>query len=374
MILSVAIALLLSLAACITSLDQEPSDFEDYLVVEGFINDDFGPHSFRVSRVSRFAGIRDGGATPLIDADVSIEDQNGQVTVLRRETVRRKDLFNEPPGCNIMINFVDVQTSYRTPGSFKGEVGNTYTLEIRTLDGKVYRSEPQTMQPTPPLEALDLAFKELPSLDDIVKPSGVEVLAIWQDPPEEANYYFWRINGTYRISTSEEGLPGGTCCFFDPTDNKERNCWIIERDLEGNEIAFSDDRVNGERISTKVAFIEDNGLRFASLTLPEEKLYHVEVEHYQVPEGAFNFYQNLNILDEIDGEIFDPPPLSIRGNIFNINDVREPVIGFFGAYSVQKKDIFISKELLKFRQRFTNPCGDCRIRAGAQVEVPEPYQ
>ena len=89
---------------------------------------------------------------------------------------------------------------------------------------------------------------------------------------------------------------------------------------------------------------------------------------------AFNFNERIATLAEINGEIFDSPPLSVGGNLFNIENPDEDVVGFFGAYSVQKRDIFIDKNMLSFVQPFPRPCGDCRIRAGAQLEIPEPYR
>ena len=359
-------------STCITRLDIEPSDFEDYLVVEGFINNEPGPHRFRITRVSRFSGVLDGGAILTEEAEVTITDQNGLSVPLRRKAVTRKDIFNaDPMGCSPGVLFVQVQTNYLAPEGFHGEVGNTYTLEIQTTDGKIYRSEPQTMRHTPPLDSLHLSFKKLPSLDPVVIPSGVEIFAIWQDPPGEDNYYSWIVNGIYRINTSDRG---DACCLFDPNDGGAGFCWILENDLPGNESAFPDSRVNGQRITVPIGFIEDDGIRFASDLVPANKLYYIEVEQYAITKEAFEFNERIKTLAEIDGEIFDPPPVGVRGNIYNIADPDEIVIGHFGAYEVQKKDIFLDASMLEFRQRFPRPCGDCRVRAGAQLETPGPYQ
>ncbi len=370
-----SVLLFILLSSCITRLDIEPSDFEDYLVVEGFINNEFGPHEFRVTRVARFAGVREGGAITTEEAEVRIIDQNGQSVSLETRSVQRKEVFNAlPEGCVPAATLVQVRTNYLTPDDFRGEPGNTYTLEVITRDGRTYRSEPQTMRTTPPIESLEVVFKELPSLDPVVIPSGVEVVASWQDPPNEENHYFWRVNGIYRINTSDAGLSGTVCCLFDPSDNGARDCWIYENNLPDNEIAFSDNRADGEMITKTVGFIEDDGLRFASSLVPPDKQYYIEVEQYAIPREAYEFNERIKTLAGIDGEIFDPPPLSVRGNLFNINDPEEIVIGYFGAYAVQKKDTFIPRSLLKFRQRYTNPCGDCRVRSGAQTQVPEPYR
>lgn len=374
------VALLITQSTCISSVDVKPSDFKDLLVVQGFINDDFGPHSLRITRVAQFSGTEDGGSVSIIeDALVTITDQDGQSTLLTRKILQRNELIlPDPPytsvPCVPRLTFAEIKTDYRTPETFKGEIGNTYTLEITTKEGQTFRSEPQTIQPTPPIDSLSLAFKTLPGLDPIVPESAVEIFSSWQDPSEADNYYFWRINGIYKISTPDRST-GDFCCAYDPRDGEADDCWIIEKNLIGNELAFSDERVNGQIATTSIGMIEDNGLRFAETGfVSADKQYYIEVEQYMIPEKAFRFNEKLKTLSEINGEIFDPPPLSIRGNVFDVNNSEETVIGYFGAYSAQKKSTFLNRSLLEFTQIFPQPCGDCRLRSGAQIATPEPYK
>ncbi|MEL7004280.1 MAG: DUF4249 domain-containing protein [Bacteroidota bacterium] len=367
--LIVSVALL---GNCVSPADIPLSEVPPLLVVEGFITDDFGPHEIRVTRLARFAGIRDGGSIEQVDASVSITDDLGNSVQLLRQNLQRKEIFNDPPeACVPNVTFAQVITDYRTPDSFKGEVGRSYTLEIET-DGRVYRSEPQTIVPTPIIDELSLSFLEIPTLNDAQPRSGVEIFAKWQDP-EEPSFYSWRVNGIYRVSTRNV-LGGVACCLYDPADNGAEDCWIIEPDIEGNVIAVNDRFFNGQQTTQKVGFIEDDGLRFANTEVPESKQYYIEVEQYRISEEAYNFYDRVTTISSIDGEIFDPPPLSISGNITNIEDPSETVIGFFGAFSVQRSDIFVDRKMLSFTQIFLRPCGDCRVRGGAQVEVPDPYK
>lgn len=356
---------------CISPLDQEPDDFTDYLVVEGFIDDDFGPHDLTITRISKFADVFAGGVILPIDAEVTIIDQFGVRTPVERQVVIKKENFNvASPGCVPGTRFVEVKTVHQTPPSFKGEVGNTYTLEIR-IDDKTYQSDPVTMLPTPPIESVEVRLKQLPSLDPSVIPSGIEVIANWNDPPEERNYYQWIVNGIYPISTPPIV---GACCLYDAFDGGESECWIIENDIEGNEIAFSDTDVNGQLTSLSVGFIEDNGLRFSSVSLPANKRYYLEVEQYSISEEAFGFFERIKTLSEISGDIFDPVAQSIRGNIYNVENNEEPVVGYFGAFSVQKKGFFVHDSTFTFRQPSKEACGDCRTRKGAQTEIPEPFR
>lgn len=364
------VTILLIQSTCITRLDVEPSDFEAFLVVQGFINDDFGPHDIRISRISTFAGTREGGSFRRIEgAEVRIMDQNGEVTVLESTKVIEK---RKQTPCGIVR--IEVTTDYLTPETFKAEIGSFYVLEIKTTENKIYRSIPQTVLPTPPIDSIFLDFKVLPSLDPVVPASGVEVSASWTDPVEEENFYFWRINGIYRIHTPDRSFEG-FCCPYDPLDGGSTICWIVEKNVLGNKLAFSDQRVNGQSITFPVGLIKDDGLRFGDRILsPDDKLYHVEVEQYGIPKEAFEFNEKVATLGEINGEIFDPPPLSVRGNIFNITDPEEVVIGYFGAYSVQRAGKFLNRSQLGFTQFFTQQCGDCRIRQGAQTETPEPFR
>ena len=366
------------LTSCIDPLNIDPGGVQDYLVVQGFINDDFGPHKIRITRVVQFSGSRTGGEVRIVDdAEVNIVDQNGNKTPLKRVSLMKKELIPPRPPtvpCIPRLTFVRIKTDYQTPEDFKGQVGNTYTLEITTKEGATYRSEPQTMLPTPPIDSLLISFKELPSLDPLMPGSGVEVFARWQDPVEEENFYFWHINGIYVIYTPDLG-DAIRCCPYDPRDGGEDVCWIVEKNIENNRLAFSDNQVNGQLVTAPVGLIEDDGLRFANreFVLPD-KQYYVEVEQYRIPEDAFKFNERANILGIINGEIFDPPPVNIGSNIRNITNPEEIALGYFGAFAKQTASTFIPRSLLKYTQRFPSPCGDCRVRAGAQVEIPEPYR
>ncbi len=361
------VAILLIQSTCLSPLDIEPSDFEDFLVVQGFIDDDFGPHDIRITRVAKFASVRAGGTVSIIEgANVQIMNQFGESAPLERVRVQEKRRAT----CGFQI--VTVTTDYRTLETFKGEIGSTYSLEIVTKEGLKNRSSPQTMLPTPPIDSLVVKYKELPGLDKIIPNSGVEVFASWHDPIEEENFYFWRLNGIYMLYTPDLS-DEIRCCLYD-TDGGAMRCFILEKNLLRNELAFSDRQVNGQIITLPVGFIKDDGFRFGDTSVPNDKLYHVEVEQYAIPQAAFEFNEKAKTLANINGDIFDPPPLSVGGNMFNINNPEERVIGYFGAYAKQTGEIFIPRSLLEFIHRFPDPCGDCRAFPGGQTEIPEPYK
>ncbi len=371
--------------SCITPLTDVVSEEDLVLVVEGFITDEPGPHDVQVTFFNPIdPNRRSTNAFPNVQVSV-IEVETQESTLLRRSTVTRKfydppdDLPPSPPECSIEPSFMDGQTPFQTPASFRGVVGNSYILEVRFGGDKVYRSEPQLMLPTPDIDSLLLDFVEIPTVERDRPGSGVEVYASWQDPPE-ANYYFWQLQGTYRIDTRFVPTPtevsNADCfCFFDIADDGLDGCWIVEPDLPDNEEAFSDIDVNGNEITLPIGIVVDDGVRFREgKDVDPQRLYHIEVAQYAMSEEAFLYKQRIEILKEIDGEIFDPAPLGIEGNLKNIEDDEELIIGFFGAYSVKKKGIFIEREMLDFIQiPSTQICGDCRVRDGSQLQTPDPF-
>ena len=134
-------------------------------------------------------------------------------------------------------------------------------------------------------------------------------------------------------------------------------CWIRESNIKGNVVAYSDANSNGQLTTLKVGFLQDNGLRFANTTVREDRQYYLELEQYAFGKEAFLFNQLIQSQKDIDGDIFDPPPAVVRGNISSTSNPEEDVIGFFGAYSVSKKSTFIPRDLLTEIQRWPNACG-----------------
>ena len=359
---------------CISPADINAVKPDAILAVNGFITDQPGPHGIRIDRLSRFTGVRGEEGTTRFEQNVRVRilDDLGRVTPVERVTITDKIVYDaDPPGCVEASEFITVlSTNYRTPKDFIGEVGRTYTIEIEENDGKMYRSTPQTMLPTPPINSIDFRFTEIPTTGTLR--SGVEVYAEFQDPAGE-NYYFWQVNGIYRIFTPQSNQPEG-CCLFDPVDQRADKCWILERNVSGNTLALSDRLFDGQTTRQLAGIVEDDGIRFANPTTGSEQQYHVELLQHNMSLEAFAYNERIGNLREINGELFDPLPISVGGNLYNVENPNDPIIGFFGAYSVQTKSMFINRDILSFVQPFPGPCGDCRVRPGAQVEVPEPYR
>ncbi len=371
--------MLIYYSACISPVDIDTDLKDDILVVEGFITDDFGPHEIAITRVAKFAGgIAGGTIFPVNDVEIYIVDNNGVRTELLQTDTTVKEIlqpvFSIPPVPQRTV-FRPVKTGYRTPFDFKGVKGNTYTLHFTLFNGRTYVSTPQTIPDGPELDSVILKYKMVPSTDPVVFDSGVDVLAKWQDLAEQDNYYSWQVNGIYLIETPlNEFLDPSRCLYDLDMSGCCNRCWITETNIIGNTLASSDINTNGQLITMKVGFIKDDGLRFANTTVDANKQYYVELEQLSTNKEAFRFNELIQSQIEIDGDIFDPPPAEVSGNITNVNNPDEKVIGFFGAHSITRKGAFIKRSILENIQRWPHACGDCSVRNGSSIETPAVYR
>jgi hypothetical protein len=78
---------------------------------------------------------------------------------------------------------------------------------------------------------------------------------------------------------------------------------------------------------------------------PDERLhveYSILVRQYAMNKGAFIYYQQLRNNSQNLGSIFGATPSQLKGNLHNVADPSEPVIGYMGAGSISQQRIFIA--------------------------------
>jgi hypothetical protein len=288
--------------SCIEPADIKGDYYEKALVVEGRITTDLGPHTIRITESARYGSIFDGVIEPVTTAQVTIRDSEGRSNLLTHT------------GFGL----------YNTEADFAGEVGKGYIIEKSGEIDSIY-----------PL------YKEIPFLSEggiLNYRTGVDIYGKYKKSDDAAKYYYWDYQSAFFIKTYPELFTVATrsgrvsapksCCS---------ECYRTESESDGAISAFP---VGSNATDAKLFFIEDNGYRFFSK-------YVMTIKRYSISREAFLFYDLIRQQQEINGEIFDPPPAALRGNILNIDDLDEIVVGYFLASDVQEKKVTINRSDLK---------------------------
>jgi uncharacterized protein DUF4249 len=335
--------------SCIDPLDIIIDKEVNILIVEGAITTQPGPHYIRLTRSAKYGSIFDGFVRPVKRAEVVIRDSDGNNYGLNE--------WVDPSGVSNGV--------YSTASSFLPKIGKSYTLLISTPDGKEYTSLPETIAKATEILELNAEFRSTPRADAAPQ-TGLDVYAIFQDSPETQNFYMWKNNGTYQINTFPENYVQMSIDGADFPAPKDccRTCWVNEQSADRSLQLLSDNNVNGNLVRDKAAFIEDDGNRF-------DDKYLVRIEQHTLSREAFQFFSLLQNQISINGDIFDPPPATIRGNMINLSNPDENVIGYFRASDVSVDSMFLTQDMLLEPGTLNTINDDCRLYNGGTTVKPD---
>lgn len=326
------------MTSCIDELNVETEEALRLLVVEGAIDTNYGPHRIKLSRSAKYGSILEDQIQKITGATVWVRDREGNQVFLT-ETI---------------------DGLYQTPSTFKGEVGNAYTLNITLLSGERYISTTEEIQAAPSIDDIII-------VNDNPFRSGVEAFVEWKDPADINNFYLLETDGVY-IVDARPWLFIGRGPFGNPTpmpkDCCER-CYVSEFSVDDELMLYKDNQSDGGVFRELAGFIPDNGRRFMEKYMLVVKLSSLTTE-------AFQFLDLVKEQLSIEGNIFDPPPATIRGNMINLDNPDEDVIGYFRASDVTTDTVFMNTNNLVDPVPTNWLDDDCRVLEFSTINKP-PY-
>jgi hypothetical protein len=301
----------LLLAGCLQPFNPpEISGGQGFLVVDGFLNAGGDTTTIRLSRSQNLA---DAEAPPSeVRAQVSIESDGG-VAYRLTET---------DGGRYLLTGFL--------PGT-----GQQYRLRIRTGGSQEYLSEYVPAKLTPPIDSV--SWK--------VNGDGVQLYVNTHNPAAATRYYRWEFTETWEFATPYSLLYTYRKGVQDFPGESTNVCWTStdSRNIVlGTSTRLSEDIIYEQPLTLLAPSSEKHQIRYSIL-----------VRQYGLTREGYDYWQNLKRNTESLGTLFDPQPSQVSSNIRSVNNPEETVLGFFSAYSVQEKRIFISRNELPNWRRIT---------------------
>jgi hypothetical protein len=308
-IVTILIALMLA-GSCVTKFQPEIDEYENILVVEGLLTDENRVNSVKLSR-TRQVGIG-GISSPVLGAQVSIEDNLGNVILLNEKTYG----------------------NYCTDSlTFRGVAGRTYRLKVNTGDEQ-YESASMLMQDVPPVGSL---YSEFRFEDDgyIYPPLySYKVYFDTWDTLNNCQYFRWTYEEVW-----EYHLP-----YHYPPESK-RICWLTE---QSTDIMIENTSAYKEVKIKKFPLVELDNRSDTKLFVK----YSILLKQYSISSEEHLYWDKMKKMINETGGLYDPFPMPLKGNIFSISDPLKPALGYFSVSSVATKRLFIHNDTIK------KPMGD----------------
>jgi hypothetical protein len=293
-----------TLFKCIEPFSPNIEKFESLLVVDALITDENSPNYVKISRTEQKAN---QAAVKVTGAQVTITDDLGTST----------NLTEKADGL------------YKTDSlTFRGEAGRTYTLHINTSDGTEYRSDACLMYPVQDIDSIYYKFDQ--QIVDNEEMKGINIY-LKSKATDLCGYNRWAFCEYWKIKvplfSQFEYINEDT---FDLLTTYKRICYASEK---SGEILI---RSSEEDIDFPVLFIP--GEKTPRLNVQ----YCIEIKQLSLSKDEYEFWNCMKQIGESGSNIFDKQPFQVSGNIYNISNPNQRVLGYFQVSAAKMRRKYIT--------------------------------
>lgn len=324
----------MGLYGCTEEFIPSTENFEDLLVVETTITDEFKFQKIKLTNTYTF---EDTLIRPVTNAKVFIKD----------------DLNQE-----YLFQYKEEDTAYLSIEKFKAESNKSYQLHIETAEGEKYKSTQVTL---PPISNVDLKL----SAQDVDGEFGATYKVSNESTNNDAIYYRYEYQEAYKVIAPDWGPVDGYIyreppytenyfyIYYLPREEQNRVCYTVKKSKEII-IANTNNQIENNVEDLLIKFYSQDNWRIAHR-------YALKVEQYVENLDAYNYYKNLKKISGNTSNSLSPTqPGYIEGNIQSVTSDRK-VLGYFDVASYSSERIFFNYDDLFPHQPKPNYYIDCNV-------------
>jgi hypothetical protein len=306
--------ILVGLNACVEEFNPViRSNSNSFLVVDGLISNKPGPYEVKLSLSSP---IQSPQFIPYSNAEVTLIEKDGNT----------ETLTETEPG-----------VYHTAENGMQGEIGKKYKIIITTADDEIYESEYQLLREPVGIEKVYAESQINQTEDDYNPDYGVQFFVDTELAKSDTNFLLWRLYGEYKYET-------------------DFKTWFVYENHQLSAFSNSD--------SIHVCYVKDNISSLFTMStedLAKPKIdrlplnfvytssrklsirYSLLVKQMTLDRESFIFYSELKDIIAQQESLYAEQPYQIRGNVFNINQPDEVVLGYFLVAGETEKRIFIDR-------------------------------
>ncbi len=219
-----------------------------------------------------------------------------------------------------------------------------YRLHVVLEDGREYASEwAEVRKPC----VVDDITHELDNMTGRVRFN----ITLHSDDGEK--YFRWYFDEDWEYASLYEATHKYVVDLEDPEDSGHMEeffrgegthyCWMSQ---QSTGLYFTTTR---DLDSDKVQ--EKNFYRVPAQSQRMSSLYSMNVKVESMTEDCYDYWKNVRTNSENLGDLFAPIPSEMRGNIYNLADPDETVIGYVNVSMIAQKRIFVDNEITGYYVR-----------------------
>ena len=282
----------------------------------------------------------------------NISDQEGYQTINISTTSNTENPQYIPiSGCDVIISD-DLGNIFQleelNPGEYRVwidqeylNVGKSYKIDITTPAGIEISSDYDTIPDCADIDSVYYIREDIPTTN-LDKPiQGIQFYTDFNGSDHHSKYYMYSIEETweYHARYPKMWLLEGAVYFsevlteIDPPDYSTFYCWKTQ--MVSDVFVLSTNNLSENKYSKFPLHYVKN---------TTEKLaygYSVLIKRYALSEPAYYYWTKIknNIIN--DGGLYEKQPELIKGNLYNLTNSNQEVLGYFFASSNKTKRTFV---------------------------------
>jgi len=221
-----------------------------------------------------------------------------------------------------------IDSSYLTAGA-------AFKIEIVTPEGIKITSDFDSISECPPVDSVYFLRKDLPTVDPQVFVKGIQFYCDLDGKNTDSRFYrieaieTWEYHADYPL----EWWYDGVVHHVFPPDYSRFVCWsnVLVKVIY---TLSTDNLVENKYHLFPLNFVDNHSSRLVYG-------YSLLINQYALSEAAYTYWDQLRINSSEDGGLYNKQPLAIKGNLHNISNPDQDVLGFFGVSSIKSKRIFV---------------------------------
>ena len=325
------ISLIISIVSCIEEYKPllEVKDVGKY-VIYGNIS---GQEGYQTINISTTSNTETPQYVPISGCDIIISDDLGNI-------FQSEELNNGEYGVWIDQEYLNVGTSYK--------------IDITTPDGIEISSDYDILPDCGDLDSVYYIREDKPTTNPDKPVQGIQFYADFNGSDHHSKYYMYTIEETWEYHArypKQWLLTGGyfheVLTEIDPPDYSTFYCWKTKMVPEVFVLSTNNLSEN-KYIKLPLHYVKSTTVKLAYG-------YSILIKQHALSEPAYYYWTKIknNIIN--DGGLYDKQPELLKGNLYNLTNPDQEVLGYFFASSVKTKRNFI-KPIEDLELTYTDMC------------------